>query len=169
MPSSPKGPRTVLAIDPGVTGAAALIRKNPDRPHCEVVSIHDLPLLSEKTGTGKLRRSLDPVGLSKLIASIEFDELAVERLIAPPGIHSITAYSLGKTAGTIQTVAALAGHPLTVVSANVWKRGLNVPPDKAGARRFATGYFGTDSHWPRVMDHNRAEAALIGVWALMAG
>lgn len=160
---------TCLAIDPGVTGAAALVQKDLTAPFCSIVQVFDLPVLTEHTSAGKVRRSLDPIGLNSLVASVEFDVLAVERLVAPPGIHSITAYSLGKTAGTIQTVAALAGRPLRVVSSNVWKRGLAVPPDKAGARRFATKYFGTDQHWPRVKDHNRAEAALIGVWALIHG
>lgn len=169
MSKKAKGPRTALAIDPGVTGAAALLTKAPGAARCELIRVFDLPVLSERTSSGKLRRSLDPEGLAKLVSSVEFDMLAVERLVAPPGIHSITAFSLGKTAGTIQTVAALAGKPLTIVSPHVWKRGLNVPADKAGARRFATGYFGSDTHWPRVMDHNRAEAALIGIWALMAG
>lgn len=169
MPSSPKGPRVVLAIDPGVTGAAALIRKEPGAERCEVIRIWDLPTVTEQTNSGKNRRSLDPVKLADLVKSAQFDFMAVERLVAPPGIHSITAFSLGKTAGTIQTVAALAGHSLKIVSPNVWKNGLAVPKDKSAARRFASQYFGHDKHWPRVMDHNRAEAALIGVWALMAG
>lgn len=161
--------KTCLAIDPGVTGAAALVSLSSGNSHCAVVAVYDLPVITEHTSAGKVRRSIDPVGLSKLVASVEFDILAVERLTAPPGIHSITAYSLGKTAGTIGTVAALAERPVKLVSPSVWKRSLAVPPDKNGARRFATDYFGTDKHWPRAMDHNRAEAALIGVWALIAG
>lgn len=161
--------RTCLAIDPGVTGAAVLVSLEPEKSHCTVVAVYDLPVITEHTSAGKVRRSIDPVGLDKLVSSVAFDVLAVERLTAPPGIHSITAYSLGKTAGIIGTVAALAERPIKLVSPSVWKRGLAVPSDKAGARRFATGYFGDDKHWPRAMDHNRAEAALIGVWALIAG
>ena len=158
--------RICFAIDPGVTGAAALVSKSPGQPHCAIVRVWDLPTITEQTSSGKNRRRLDPVALAKLVSSVEFDLLAVERLVAPPGIHSVTAFSLGQSAGIIQTVAALAGKPLRVVSPSVWKRGLAVPPDKAGARRHATKYFGTDQHWPRAMDHNRAEAALIGVWML---
>lgn len=158
--------RTCFAIDPGVTGAAALVSKSPDKPHCEIMRVWDLPTITEQTTAGKNRRRLDPVGLAKLVSSVSFDVLAVERLVAPPGIHSITAFSLGQSAGVIQSIAALAKRPLKVVSPSVWKRGLVVPPDKAGARRYATRYFGTDQHWPRAMDHNRAEAALIGAWTL---
>lgn len=161
-----KAARTCLAIDPGVSGAAALVRFDPVKTHCEVLAVHDLPVLIDHTSAGKLRRSIDPAGLADLVAGLDFDQLAVERLVAPPGIHSITAFSLGKTAGTIQAVAALAKRPIRLVSPNVWKRALNVPPDKAGARRFASAYFGHDRHWPKAMHHNRAEAALIGVWAL---
>lgn len=166
MPKAPSA-RRVLAIDPGVTGAAALIQKNLTSPLCEVVQVWDLPTITEQTSSGKNRRRLNPLALSKLVCSVEFDLLAVERLTAPPGIHSVTAFSLGQTSGIIQTVAALAGKPLKVVSPNVWKRGLDVPPDKAGARRFASSYFGHDRHWPRALDHNRAEAALIGAWVLV--
>ena len=159
---------TCLAIDPGVSGAAALVRFDPVKTHCEVVAVHDLPVLTEHTSAGKLRRSIDPVRLAALVAGLDFDLLAVERLVAPPGIHSVTAYSLGKTAGTIHAVAALADRPIKLVSPNVWKRALGVPADKGGARRFASKYFGRDDHWPRAGHHNRAEAALIGVWALAA-
>lgn len=160
--------RTCFAIDPGVTGAAALVRKPPDSTHCEVIQVWDLPTITEQTSAGKNRRRLNALALSKIIGSVAFDTIAVERLVAPPGIHSLTAFSLGQSSGIIQAVAALAGKPLKVVSPNVWKRGLAVPSDKSAARRFATNYFGHDRDWPRAMDHNRAEAALIGVWMLCA-
>jgi hypothetical protein len=74
---------------------------------------------------------------------------------------------LGASKGTIQAVAALAGIPVKLVSPNVWKNQLRVPADKGAARRRATDLAGTDRHWPRVKDHNRAEAFLIGAWFLL--
>lgn len=159
-------PRTCLAIDPGVTGAAALVELQPNSPLCSVLGVWDLPVVSEVNSAGKTRRSLDPCKFADFLADHPADILVSERLVAAPGVHAVTAYSLGRTAGTIQAVAALARRPCKLVSPNVWKYQLAVPPDKAGARRFATKYFGHDRHWPRATHHNRAEAALIGVWAL---
>jgi crossover junction endodeoxyribonuclease RuvC len=175
--------RRVLAIDPGVTGAMALVTKLPEKSQCssldpsnpdpgatrsvDLLEIRDIPTTTEKTTAGANRRSIDPVGLSKMIRALKPDCLVVERIFAPPGINSTAAFSLGASKGTIQAVAALAGIPVKLVSPNVWKNQLRVPADKGAARRRATDLAGTDRHWPRVKDHNRAEAFLIGAWFLL--
>ena len=47
---------------------------------------------------------------------------------------------------------------------SAWKRSLLVPADKGAAKARATKLFGTDKGWPREMDHNRAEAALLALY-----
>lgn len=160
----------VLAIDPGVSGAMAVVSKCPTSGSLVLEAVHDLPTNSETTSSGKTRRSVDPIGLTKLVKAVGIvDGAVVEKVFAPPGIASTVAFSLGATKGTILSVMALAKVPVVQVTPNTWKQALEVPPDKAGARRRASAVFGSDHAWPRVKDHNRAEAALIGAWGLASG
>ena len=157
----------VISIDPGVSGAFAVVNNDPDGV-LTVEAIFDLPTYSEKTGSGKIRRYVDPVSLMTLLkAQGPVDLIICERLNAPPGIASITAYSMGATAGTISSVIRLAKKTYKLVSPSVWKRALECPADKESARLFASKLFNTDKHWSRKKDHNRAEAALIGAYAIL--
>lgn len=160
----------VIGIDPGVTGALAVINGLSDGSTLTVEAVHDLPTFSEKTSTGKTRRYIDASALRDLLADIgPADRVVCERLNAPPGIASTVAFSMGSTAGTIGAVLRLAGVQVKLVSPTVWKRALSVPADKQAARDFATRLFKTSEHWKRKLDHNRAESALIGAWSILAG
>jgi hypothetical protein len=158
----------VIGIDPGLSGALAVVNAAADGTFT-VEAMHDLPTYAEKTSSGKNRRFIDPVALSKLIKAIgPVDRVTVERLSAPPGISGMAAYSLGATAATLATVLRLAGLSYRLTSPVVWKRALDVPADKEAARQFACKLFGHDKHWPLKKSHNRAEAALLAVWTIMA-
>lgn len=157
----------VLSIDPGISGALAVISGKPGA--VKVEAVHDLPTYSEKTSSGKTRRYIDPVALAALIETIgPVDRVVIERLVAPPGISGLAAYSLGATAATIATVLRLAGTNFKLVSSVVWKKAIDCPADKEAARQMASRIFKDDKFWPRRKDHNRAESCLIGVWAVMS-
>lgn len=156
----------VMAIDPGVTGALAVVSYVDGELRVE--AMHDLPTWSEKTSSGKTRRYIDPVALLALVQSIgPVDRVLCERLTAPPGIASTVAFSLGATAATIGAVLKLAKLPPKLVSPVIWKRALEVPADKEAARKQACRMFKTDVPWSRKKDHNRAEAALIGAYGAL--
>lgn len=155
----------VIAIDPGISGALAVVSGKAGA--LQIEAMHDLPTIAEKTSTGKTRRRIDPVALAALIDTIpKPDKIIVERLVAPPGISGMAAYSLGATAATLATVLSLAGLSYKLVSPVVWKRALDVPADKEAARQYAGKLFKDSAHWQRKKDHNRAEAALIGAYAV---
>jgi hypothetical protein len=159
----------VIAIDPGVTGALAVLESaaEPGKPP-SILAVHDLPSYAEKTSSGKTKNYIDPVALHKLIKSIgKVDRIICERLTSPPGISSVVAFSLGATSGTIASVLRLSGNNYKLVSPSVWKRAFDCPADKELARQYATRIFANDEHWQRKKQHNRAEAALIGAWFLM--
>lgn len=159
----------VIAIDPGLSGAVAVVSgKAGTVPTVEAV--YDLPTVSEKTTQGKNRRRIDPVALQELLQSIgAADRVICERMVAPPGVSGMAAFSMGATMATIGTVLALADLPLKLVSPSIWKKGIDAPADKEAARLYATKRFGHDKEWPRKKDHNRAESALIGLYAVMGG
>ena len=156
----------VVGIDPGVSGALAIIEGEGNT--WAVRSVYDLPVVQERTSAGKMRRHIDPVALYALLDGLgPVDRIVVERLNAPPGISGVAAYSLGATAATISTVLALLGLGVKLVSSSVWKRAMEVPKDKEAARQFATERFGTTEYWRRKLDHNRAEAALIALYGAL--
>lgn len=163
--------RADIALDLGPAGRVP-IGPGPEAP-CgpgpwRVAAVYDLPVVSERTSTGRVRRHIDPVAMAALLEQIgPVNRCIVERLVAPPGISGIAAYSLGATAATIATVLALAGTGAKLVSPGMWKRALEVPKDKNAARDYASMRFGTAEFWPRKLHHNRAEAALIALYGAM--
>jgi hypothetical protein len=158
----------VIGIDPGLSGALAVVSGQPGAFKVEVV--HDLPTYSEKTSTGKTRRYIDPVALAELIADIgPVDRVQCERMIAPPGVSGMAAFSMGATMATIAATLRIANVPYKLVSSGVWKRALDVPADKEAARLFAGKLFQSSEYWQRKKDHNRAEAALIAAHCVIAG
>lgn len=157
----------IIGIDPGVTGALAVVRGKSGSMVVEAV--YDLPTIAEKTSSGKNRRRLDPVALNKLIKDVgEVDAAVAERLVAGPAISGLAAYSLGMTAGVIGSIFDLSGLTLKLVSPNYWKRQMEIPADKGASRRAITALFNDDKFWPLAKHHNRAEAAAIAAWGIIS-
>jgi len=155
-----------IGIDPGLSGAIAIVSGKPGSLRVEAV--YDLPTLADKTTAGKIRKYLDPVALADLIDAIgPADRVQCERMTAPPGVSGMAAFSMGATMATIGTVLRLRGLPFRLVSPVVWKRALDAPADKEAARLYAGRLFHDSTHWQRKKDHNRAEAALIAAHAVM--
>lgn len=156
----------VLGIDPGVTGAWAVVDIIEGRP--AVRSIGDLPVKTVQMSK-RIAKKIEPVELGELLDGILDkwgpDRIVVESLTGAPGITSTTAFSLGWTGGVIDTVLELLGVTTHIKAhPSAWKRKLGTPADKGASRRYATKMFGTDKWWPKEKDHNRAEAAMIAVY-----
>lgn len=158
----------VLGIDPGVTGAWAIVEVVADRAPV-VAEIGDLPVRAEKL-SNRVAHRLDVSGLWDLFDDKlrgdgpKIDRVIIERLTGAPGTTSTTAFSLGWTAAVLDTILAVMETPYLKAHPSVWKRALLVPADKKGSKARATKLFKTDRHWPREKDHNRAEAALIALY-----
>ena len=171
-----------IGIDPGVTGAWAAVRTAQGSPSAPptLLTVQDLPTYQD----GKHKR-LDasalidqltvfssPLNLDRLAGDglPVIGHVAVELLVAPPGVASTTAFSMGWTAATVDCALILSG--LAAVSDKVapvvWKRAMRVTSDKASSLSRANELFGPDNAaqwWPLKKHHNRAEAALIAAWA----
>jgi len=159
----------VLGIDPGVTGAWALIEAKRDgsqRP--TLLKIGDLPVKSV-TMSKRVTKRLDAKKCAELFEDLtgEFDRIAIEKLSGAPGIASSTAFALGWTGATLDTILTMQGLTYRAPAPSTWKKTLRVPADKGASRRWATKLFGSDKGWPRVEDHNRAEAAMIALWGAL--
>jgi crossover junction endodeoxyribonuclease RuvC len=146
----------VLGVDPGVGGALALLVNS------ELVEIADVPVVEVR---GK--RRIDPAQLVTLIASWKPDIAIVEHAAAMPKQGVSSMFGFGKSAGLVLGVLAGLRVPTTEITAAKWKRALQVPAGKDGARARAGQLLPTAAHhWPLKRHDGRAEAALLALFGM---
>jgi len=149
---SPNGNRLFLGLDPGVTGAVALVSADG----C-LVLVEDLPTTAR--GSGRVKRECNAAGLAQLLRPYGGDVAhgVVELVAAMPRQGVASMFSIGHSAGTATAVLACLGIGFELLPPAKWKRLAELPADKAlvltAARRL----------WPdaplrHAKDHGRAEA-----------
>ena len=90
----------------------------------------------------------------------------VEAVAAMPGQGVSSTFRFGQAVGAVAGVTAALGLPIQWVAPGVWKRSLRLSADKEQSRQRALELWpGFASRFARKADHNRAEAALIGLYA----
>jgi crossover junction endodeoxyribonuclease RuvC len=151
----------VFACDPGLNGAGAVSDERGD-----ILACFDLPTIGEGA-----QRRVDAANLADLIREHgPYAFAIVEQVGAPPWTGSLANVPVRVGLGTIRGVVGALAIPVRHVSPAKWKRalGLNSAAETSRARAIET--------WPaqaelfaRKRDHNRAEAALRGLYALKAG
>lgn len=159
----------VVGIDPGLSGAVAILSQRPGCP--PQLFVYDMPTL-EITVSGKKRRRLDLAALSELLSDIAMgapDVVMIEDLSGrPPGAlgSQSGAYLQGFNASAPVAMCAAFRLPYRMTPPAVWKRATGTPADKDGARLAASRAFPAFAHlWSRVKDDGRAEAALLAKFA----
>jgi len=164
----------VIGIDPGLSGALARFESGVLTDICDVPA--DTRTL-HRTGSGirdliggkkvVTRRSVSGPGLARLLREWTMAHSAVvvkERMSTRPNQNSS---QLMKADGVLTGVIAGVGIELLEVDPNRWKQLMGVPADKEKARAIAIELFPSWKHlFARKMDHNRAEAALIGLYGV---
>jgi crossover junction endodeoxyribonuclease RuvC len=152
----------IAGIDIGLSGAVALL----DAATGAVIDIFDMPTLALTRG-GRNKRELDAHSLAAALGRDRISHAFVEQVGAMPGQGVSSVFSFGKSYGVVIGTLATLGIPMTFVSPVTWKKGLAVPAAKDGARARASQLMPSAAHnWQRVMDHGRAEAALIAYYGL---
>lgn len=148
---------TILGIDPGLSGAAAVLSIEGD-----LLDVFDLPVIGE----GKQAR-IDSANLGALLRATTPHRAVIERVGAMPGQGVSSMFRFGEAVGTVSGILGALAIPIERVTPSRWKRDLRLCSDKEAARLRAI------ERWPkfaaefaRKRDHGRAEAALIGLWAL---
>jgi crossover junction endodeoxyribonuclease RuvC len=149
----------VLGIDPGLSGAIALI--DTDLDHVEVEDIPTFKL----TRNGKVKNEIDISSLARSIDAwnnYNIDHCFIEAVGAMPGQGVSSVFSFGKTFGILLGIVAANFIPTTLVTPQTWKRALKVPADKDGARARASQIDPYAAvYWPLKKHDGRAEAFLI--------
>ncbi len=152
----------ILGVDPGITGALALLD-----PQGRVEMAEDLPSLQRGGGRGRVRREVDPAGLAHLLRphAAHIRLALVEAVASRPGQGVASVFSLGHSLGAIHGVLGALGVPVHPIAPSVWKKALGLGADKEEARAMAARLFPMiPLH--RKADHNMAEALLIARYGL---
>jgi hypothetical protein len=143
------GPRCILGIDPGISGAIAFFF--PDHP--ERVACEDVPIAAG---------NIDAVTLAARIAIMAPDVVIIEQVGAMPGQGVSSMFKFGRAFGTVIGVVGALKLPLHMVAPSRWKSHFRLSADKEEARALALRTFpACGGQFQRKKDHGRAEAALI--------
>jgi hypothetical protein len=154
-----------IGIDPGLTGAMALICTRHG-----LLDVLDLPTSDNGTASGSMKRWIDVDVLQRSLGnlSIRFGfalddvQVAIERPIPMPSLPAQTIASQFDTFGVLRALAMRVG-PVRCVNPRDWKSIYGLTNDKSAARACAQRLY-ADAPVKRVKDHNRAEAILIAHW-----
>jgi crossover junction endodeoxyribonuclease RuvC len=151
----------VLGLDPGLSGAGSVVHVKGS-----LVATFDFPLIGDAT-----RRRINAPGLADLLREHgPYAFAVVEQVGARPGQGVSSMFHFGQSYGTILGVIGALAIPVRHVSPAKWKKALCLNSDGETSRARAI------ETWPehaglfaRKRDHNRAEAALLGLYGLKAG
>lgn len=157
-------PTNVIGVDPGVTGALALVNCDGD-----LIEIADMPALRDGSGG---RVSVNAPLLAELLARWHAREVICEFVSARPKEGAVSAFSFGRSRGVIEGACGALALPIRFITSPGWKRLVGLPAGREGAKDAARSE--AIRRWPdkaglfaRVRDNGRAEAALIAVAGLI--
>ena len=96
----------ILAIDPGVVGAFALLG--------DTVLVDDLPLHQAQHGrSAKVRAELDLHGFRTLLTGQPVTHCFIERVAARPDQGTVSMFRFGEAAGAVYGLIVGLGLPVT--------------------------------------------------------
>jgi hypothetical protein len=152
----------ILAIDPGLTGALALINKHD-------AAIYDMPTI-EITVAGNKRNRLDVHRFMRMIVDFgHLDMVVLEELGVRPGQSAQSVSQTARGYGQIEGALTVLQRPVTYVRPQVWTKALGVGPDKGiHIERARALYPGLADKLLKSKD-GRADALLIGHWYAWSG
>lgn len=163
----------IIAIDPGMSGAYAVLevgRSGSSNSAVDLLAADDLPTM----GDGP-KREINGASLYASLAKWEAERAFIENVFAMPSIpdeHGIrrgmgaaSAFKFGMGVGALRAVVQCLGIHYRLIVPAVWKKHFGLKgSDKEPSRQEAIRRFPyMAERFTRKMDHQRAEAALIGL------
>lgn len=145
----------VLGIDPGITGALAMIDTE-----LAALLIKDMPAV-KIDGRGQISESW----LADTLREFDPDHAFLERVHAMPKQGVASSFSFGLSYGLVRGALAALLIPTSLITPNEWKRHFRLGADKNAARATAARLFPEASAlFARNKDDGRAEAALLALF-----
>lgn len=149
---------TVIGIDPGVTGAVAVLGE------CDAV--YDMPALNYSK-TGFVKRALDARRLAGFFDTSNA-VVFIERVSAFPEQGVASMFSLGMSYWGAYSVCAALGFDIHLVEPRAWKTYFGLSKDKDASLTLARKLY-PHADLALAKHHNRAEALLIARYGLLKG
>ena len=148
----------IIGIDPGLSGAIAILENN------KVLNIFEMPVMSEGK---KNKRQLNSAQLVKLlkenISENEEVSVVVEQVNAMPGQGVTSMFNFGQSFGVIKGICSALSLPIYFVRPTKWKKHFNLIKTNKDASRTKVieVYPEISSKLSRKKDSNKADAILI--------
>lgn len=152
-------PLVLFAIDPGLSGAIAYFKAGT------LLDVWDVPTQAKKSG----RDEVDPRELCAIFTRTLRAPRAciIERVAVMPRDGAMGAFGFGDSFGAIRAVAELNCERMHYATPGTWKKAMALTKDKDYSRTLAARYYPDAKELiARKKDHNRAEAILLGRYAL---
>jgi crossover junction endodeoxyribonuclease RuvC len=144
-----------IGIDPGLTGAVAIVDRRGD-----LIDVYDMPVVAGQVNAVELAQSFDTFPADEQI-------VAIERVASRPGQGVAGVFRFGVSYGIVVGVVGALGHRTLHPTPSKWKADMGLNADKERSRKAAI------DRWPkradffkRKKDDGRAEAALLALWCL---
>jgi hypothetical protein len=153
----------IVGIDPGFSGAIALLN-----PTTRELRVHDMPTL--KSTKGKTITNL--LALAEILVPNDHSARNIsmkEDVSFMPLDGKDRVWAFGKHNGQLEMALTGFGYETHAVTPAVWKKHFKMTTgaDKDASRALAIARFPHAAElFKRAMDHGRAEAALIALYAL---
>lgn len=148
----------VLGVDPGARGALALLVDG------RLERVEDMPFLMVHRGKSD-KAEVDGYSLVRLLYDFAIDVGVVELVGGMTGQSASSAFNFGRAAGAPEYQLQALGIRMERVSPVRWKKALGLKTGKDDGRAMAMRLWPAQAHrFKRVMDHDRADAALIAHW-----
>ncbi len=150
--------KTFIGIDPGLTGAVAIIKEND-------ILLIDTPVLTVQSGKGN-KRVLDVHGMADLLREHEGTDCMVllEKVHAMPKQGVTSMFTFGQGYGIWQGLLVYGQLPHDLITPQAWKKAMlaGAPKEKDAARIKAMNLFPqVADQLRRKKDIGRADALLI--------
>lgn len=153
----------ILGVDPGVTGAFAVI----DTRDIARVHVVDMPVVMVKSK--RQVRQIPEDMVAEIVLRIRPHFAIIERVHAMPRQGVSSMFNFGCSWGIVRGVLAGLQIPRSYVSPAEWKRRYALGPDKQEARLRAASLFPSCAAlFERRRDDGRAEAALLALFGAHA-
>ncbi|BAQ18339.1 hypothetical protein [Methyloceanibacter caenitepidi] len=144
----------IAAIDPGFSGAIAVVNEEYDCETC------DMPVMG--TGAKKL---VDGNAIQRFLSERDVEYAVIEQVSAMPKQGVSGMFRFGTSYGVALGVLQGMSIPYEPVTPQRWKKAMGVSSDKDHARRVAIERLPRAAQqFERKKDEGRAEAALMALW-----
>tara|TARA_B100000575_G_C23117588_1_gene646267 strand:+ start:1677 stop:2168 length:492 start_codon:yes stop_codon:yes gene_type:complete len=150
----------IIGIDPGLSGAIAILKDN------KILGLFDVPVMSEGK---KNKRQINSAQLVKILKDFINDKndgeviVVVEQVNAMPGQGVTSMFNFGQTFGAIKGVCAALELPIFLVRPSKWKKHFELINSSKDASRTKAieMYPAISNQLARKKDVNKSDAILI--------